>query len=598
MLIRHIRTAAAGIITASILWGGVAVAADKPASTAPKSDAVKSFESVLQRAGEQGFVVIDSQVKQPAPGKPASHNEDIMAPDIEDFGTINCNVTSVLDLSIYQSVSSYEAISLVKSGLEKQGGLEDVMPLVKTYMALGLGTEMASSARNFKGHEARLIESMGRVIDGNHSSSDQNIITQYSNCSADMKLWSVFTKASQALFNTDDEVFELSRENQEFLEDLPPNLKKLVTLRLGIYAAEQKSDPLAIRILSSLAPNTKYGELPALKDDAILYYYGLVRQMKGDPAASQVFTHLAQFDGLYRTRSLQNLAEESLHQGTKLYENFTDDLAAVSQQYNGQAESRQATLQVVKHRLQADQFIDAIEQSIREFAPIDAERIEAVIFAAEHILLRLRDKQKNQQLHALNAYLHDPLFFSKYENIEVLKAQAKETAIDLNLPELVSLISPETPALSKDEKTFLAYTSALIAAKQGDYDRVIDIAKPYKADPEFQALILDAAIQSGNYKQTIESLRHKTANAERFALQSDIAWQKGRWGEAKISLEALAHRVPDIAVSKKIAIANYVGTESLAYVDRAVPKTAADLDLLKVQLDTDIALVKGYLSNG
>jgi len=318
MLVRHIRTSAVGIVTASFLWGDVAIAADKPVSIVPKSDAVKSLESVLQKASEQGFVDIEGQARQPIAGKSILHNEDLAAPIMEDIGAINCQVTSALELQIYQSVSSYEAIPLTKLGLEKNESLEDVMPLVKTYMALGLGTEMASSVRKFEGHKARLIESMGRVIEGYPSPHDQNTVMQYSNCNAEMKFWSVFAKASQGLPDNEDENFDLTHHNQQFLEKLPAHLQKLITLRLGIYAAEQKSENLATRILSSLAPETKYGKPPAVKDDAILYFYGLVRQMKDDPTASQIFKYLGQYDGLYRTRSLQKLAEESFQRMTLL----------------------------------------------------------------------------------------------------------------------------------------------------------------------------------------------------------------------------------------------------------------------------------------
>ncbi len=593
---KRIWNTALGALTASFIWGNVAFAADTSAANAPKSDAVKKLESVLQKAGEQGFVAIQGQAKNPSIN--ISNDEKFNEPIVESFGAINCSVASALDLSIYKSVSSYDAISHVKSGLEKLETIEAVMPLVKTYMALGLGTEVASSVRKFKGHKAELIESIGHAIAGYPLDRDLDIIAQYSNCNADMKLWSLFAKASRTSTITDNETVELSRENQEFLEELPPELKKLMNLRLGIYAAEQQSEALAVRILSSLEPDTKYGKPPTAKDDAILYYYGLVRQMKGDPRASEIFKHLAKSDGLYRTRSLHKLAKKSFKDGTKLYDNFSDDIAAVNQQYHGQAESRQATLQVVKHSLQTDQIIAAIEQSKREFALIDKERMEAVVFAAQHILLRLKDELNSQQLNALNAYLHDPLFFSKYENIDELKSRAKDTANNLNLPELVSIIEPEEKKLSKDQKSFLTYTNALIAAKQGDLDRVLDVEKQYKSDPKFQKLILDAALQSGNYEETIASLRHKEANAERFMMQSDIAWQKGHWGEAKIALEALAHKSPDKEIAKKIAITNYVGTESRAYIGRAVPSSAVELDRLKTQLDNDIKLVKGYLADG
>ncbi|MDB2438725.1 hypothetical protein N9W89_08430 [Hellea sp.] len=598
MALKTIRKTAAGIITASALWGGVAVAADESDPAPPKNDAVTSLENVLQKASEQGFVDIKGQVKASKRRNPVSPNENKVAVEDEDFGTMNCSVTSVLDLSIYKSVSSYEDISLLKSNIAEASTLEHTLPLVKTYMALGLGTEMSSSVQKFKGHKARLIESMGRVIAGNPTENDIKRVVQYSDCNAAMKLWSMFAKASQDTLDTTNEPFTLSRNEKIFLEELPAYLQKLVTLRLGIYAAEEKSETMAVRMLTSLAPETEYGKVPAVKDDAILYFYGLVSQLKGDPAASQIFKHLAQNDGLYRTRSLQKLAEDNINHGTELYDNFSEDLAAVSQQYNGQRESRQATLQVIKHRLKTDQFIDAIKQSKREFALNDAERIEAVNYAAERLTLRLQDAEKSKQIHALNSYLFDPSFFSNYDHLGELKTRAKDTAIDLNLPELVSIITPVDKKLSKDEKASLAYTNALIAQKQGDYDRVFVVSKPYKADPKFQALILEAALKSGNYKQTIDSLSHKAPDAERFALQADIAWQKGHWGEAKISLEALAHKAPDSNVANKIAITNYVGGESLAYVNRAAPKTAADLNLLKAQLDNDIALVKGYLNNG
>ncbi len=596
---RYILTASTVVLSTAMIWGDMAMAEDTSAAHLPKSDAAKSLENILHKAGEQGFLAIEGQNKKPrTPSKTKPLSAVLDPAHFEKLEPINCNIATVLDLSIYQSVSAFDDISLAKSNIKKAERLEDVMSLAKTYLALGFGAETASLVRKFKGHDARLLESMGRLIDGYPSSMDQKTIAEYANCNIGTKFWTLFAKTADAVASIDPEPFELTRDEHIFLEALPPQLQNLVTLRLGIYAAEQSSDILAERILLSLEPQSKYGKLPASKDDDMLYYFALVREMKGDPAARQIFQYLAQYDGLYRTRALQKLAQDNFHNGTTLYESFSDDLEAVSQQYNGQAQSRQATLETIKHRLQAGRLIDAIELSKKEFTLIDIERSQAVALLGDRLHSDLQDEDQSARLYALNSYVHDPLFFSKYVQIEALKNQAYKSAIDLNLPELTSLIMPESHTLTYGQKKRTTYAKVRSAIKHGEYDSAINMSKSHKSDPEFQALILDAAIKSGNRKQALELLRRQPADITRFIQQADMAWQKGHWGEARIALEALAHKKPTKAISDKIAITNYVGIESRAYIDRAIPDTAVELDLLKTQIDSDISLVKAYLTNG
>ena len=593
-----IRRAAASVMTATLLCGGHALAAEQIETKREisESDAASSLRSVLKKAGEQGFIAVNTPQKKTSV-KTSKKETPTQLPVIEQ-GAVSCDDTSALNLSNHVSTVAYDAVLSAKSELNKSKSFEDVMPLAKTYMALGLGAEMSDLVKNYNGHKAQLVDTMGRVIEGYPTTQDYNRVLKYSKCSKAMGFWSEFTRISAEPSPQSGAPFEFSYEEQDFLDQFPEQLKTLVTLRVGIYAAEQRSRMTATDLLAQLEPKSRYGKLPKMKSDDLLYFYGLVRRIDGDNTARQFFEHLAERDGLYRLRSLRKLSEDNLHNGTKLYKNFSDDIAAVSQQYNGQEESRQATLQSVKHYIINDQFIEAIEQAKREFTVFDAERAEAVKFAAERLQKRLNDELNSRKLMALNAYLHDPEFFADYEEITKLKGSANAAAISLNMPELVSIILVDSEGLSPAEKDVLTYAETLIAAKRGEYGTVLKTAKSYADDPKFQALILEAAIKTGDYKKTIASFDAKTSEEERLTLQSQIAWQNGQWGEAKVALEALANESSDTDIKAKIDVAKYVGTERLAYVNRDVPKTADDLDLLRTQVDKDIELVKGYLSRG
>lgn len=603
--LRYVRRASAGMLLASVLWGSVSLAADDAKNKAPNNDAASSLKSILKKASEQGFIAIEGDLEKPVNESPASKTPtpkpDTKITQLEQalpLGAVDCSTTSVLDLSNYTSVESYDAIHKAKSALEKVEKLEDVMPLAHSYMALGFGAEMSGVVKNYKGNKARLIESIGRTIEGDHTVNDYELIVRYSDCNNAAMFWSAFSGLIISPDANNAAPFELSYDDQDILNQLPVNLKKIATTRFGIYAAENGSRSTATKLLSSLVPRARRGELATYRDDGILYLHGLVRQIEGDPTGLQIFKHLAERDGLYRVRSLQRLAEENLSNGTKLYESFSDDVDAINQQYNGQQESRQATLQIIKHSLNTDRFVDAIEQVKRDFTAIDEERVEAVIFAADRMKAAFKDELKSRQLLALNAFLYDLDFFASYDGLTTLQGMANETAIDLNLPELVSNIFSTSKTLSSADKDMLVYAQILIAAKNGEYDVVIKTAKDFSGKPEFQLLKLDAAVKSGNFKETIASLKLKAEDAERYALHSGVAWQNGEWSEAKRALEALADDAPSKDITTKIALANYIGDEGQAYVERAAPKTFVDFEDLTAQLDKDMTIVKGYLSNG
>ena len=596
--LNNIRRAAVGVITATLICSSQALADDeiKAKSKTSESDAASSLRSILKKAGKQGFIDVNA-TKQKSIVK-APELENPTPPPMIKLGDISCDDSSVLDLKDYSSTVSYDAVFSAKSALVDSKDLEDVLPLAKAYMALGFGVEMSGLVKNYKGHKARLIESMGPVIEGYPATQDYKTIEKYSKCNDAMRFWSEFARISAETNPENGAPFEFSYDDQDYLEEFPAHLKTLATLRLGIYTAEQRSKVTSTALLAKLEPKFRYGELSELKSDGLLYFYGLVRRIDNDPTARQIFKYLAERDGLYRLRSLQKLSEENLQSGAELYENYSDDIAAVSQQYNGQEESRQATLEAVKYYIINDQFIEAIEQAKRDLTVMDAERAQAVAFAAERLQSRLKDKLISHKLSALNAYLHDPEFFKDYEELTELKGSANAAAISLNMPELVTVILVDSEDLSSAEKDVLTYAETLIATKRGEYDKVVKLAKSYSGDPKFQALLLNAAIKTGNYKQTIASFNSKTTEAERLTLQSQIAWQNGQWGEAKIALEALANEDPNSDIKAKIDVAKFVDAERRSYANRAVPKTAGDIDQLTAQVDKDLALVKGYLSRG
>jgi len=591
--VKHRHYASAITIVIALSLGNITIAAEQKESVSMRSDPVKSLENVLNQAGKQGLISIGNQAgdAQNDHEKPNSLGPDAQAP-------ADCKVVSVLDLSYHQAVTSFADIPFVKASVKKSSSIEDILPLVKTYLALGLGTELSSMVENQLGREARLLEAIGHLIDGYANDVDQHTIKQYAECNPGSRFWALLAETINSPDDPLAKKLELTKGDLDYIEGLPENIRNHAAIQLGIYAAEQRSVNLADRILTSIDPQTKYGKLPTVKDDGLLYFFALVRQMKGDPVALEIFKNLAQYDGLYRTRSLKTLAEENAINGTTLYGAFSNDLEAVSQQYNGQSESRQAIFQLLVQTSANDKFSEAIAIAKTEFAHDDAERGAAVNLLGRRLQTNLKPGQNDKRLYALNAYLQDIPFFLGYENIEALKDDAQSAAIDLNLPELVSIILPESDKPHPENREKLAYAGVKTALKQGHYSEAVNLARPFASHPEFKPLILDAAIRSGNTAQANKALLENPADINRFEQQVSLAWKNKAWRTARIALEAISHLDPDPEITEKIALVNFVGEESRAYIDRPVPNSALELDLLSKKLSEDISLVKSYLSNG
>lgn len=565
------------------------------------NEASRLLEGIFKKAGEQGFITYDAPkntvektpLQSPEVDEKGGNEERSLMPSLSADGkVISCFATSVLDYDIYQSVSSYTDITAAKSQIKKNENFEDIFDLAKTYLSLGMGAEATDLTARYGIERAHLMAAMGRVISQYPTAEDQDLLQRYYDCNNNAKFWALVGQASSEPFKAPEFTIPLTQGLLDILRQLPPELKALTTSRLAIFQAELGNVKIAERMLVQIEPETSYGTLPKIKTDDRLYLFAMVREAKEDPKASQIFKHLGQYDGLYRIRALEKLAEGNHGADGHPYAEFSDDLKAVSQQYNGRSQSRIATLQVMQHRVEKGQFIDAIETTMREFKRIDSEFEKAVSLIGDHIEKGLNAQKKTTQIYALNGYMYDPKFFDTYSKISALRTLAVDTAISLDLPELAKHL-PKTSDVKQ-----LAYADAKSSFKSGQYDAAIGIATPYTSDTKFNDLIIEASIQSGNREAALKALRRMPSDNSRFAKQVEMAWQKGNWGEAKNALEALAHNDPNEEIKDKITILDFVIKNPKLYSNPSVPNNAEEMDGLMEQLGRDAAIVKGYLKNG
>ncbi len=577
----------------AVLSSGVAYSAEGTVAKEPAGDAAKTLQSILEKAGEQGFLRLEGQE---SPQETAS--EAPQAVDVFDASDANCSLSSIFNLTAYQEVTSFDDVFRARKQLETADKLDDVLSLAKTYMALGLGAELTALAEPF-GDDARskLLQSAGRLVEGYPTDTDRERFQKYSACNINMSLWGLVSKASGADLVAELPVFTMSPPQRQLLEDLPPGLESVFTARLGIYAAETKAVNIAEQFLSNIEPRAVRGHLPSVRSDERLYFYGLVRKLKGDPAANQVFKYLGQYDGNFRARAMRKLVEETSANGTEIYGGFPEDLLAIRQQYMGKKQGRAATLDIVRHWLKDDKYISAINITKEDLNTEQPERAHAVAAIADHILQRLESDSAKVKVFAINGYLYDRAFYSIYSGEDTLKTAVFDNAIELNLPELALLVvsDPSGDSLRASQADF---AKAKLALKHGEYDKVLNVSNKFAGETAYKPLRLEAAMQTGNDKVASSILSAMPASAERSARYANIAMQKGQWREAGAALETLDGKSSNGDVEAKIAITKYVGPQKGAYLNRAVPTTAEGLDEFKDQVSGDIEVVKAYLSNG
>ncbi len=557
----------------------------------PERDAAKSLQSILKKASEQGLLQADK--KSPAEvNNLTAENEKKAELSFLD-GDINCRDTEVFDLSDYNELAGFDAVLKVKSSTLKLEKVEDVLPLAKTYLALGLGAEPASLANQFKTPKAYLLGAMSRMVDGEPNKTDHKIIEKYAPCSKVSEFWGRVATATRDGSHINYGPFQLSGNQLQILEDLPNDLEKVLTSRLGIYAAEQNAISLAEKLIIMLEPKAKIQSLPTDMSHERLYFYGLYRYAKGHDSAKQIFEYLSQYDGSYRTRALHRLVDANTKQGAELHESFSEDLLAIRQLYKGQTQGRQATVEIVRHQLKKDQYIASINLSKSEFSHQDVEHIEAVTIIGDRVHERLELDDKKAKLFALNGYMYDPEFFALHPRISYINDAAYTSALELELPNVALSITPLMTSNGGEASSRKVYAQAQQAFRSADYQAAIDLSKPFNKEDRFQNLILKSAMSLGDVKQAGAVLKDMPVDKTRHGYEANLAWRNGEWQEAKSALEAISKNGTNAKLDGQIAIADYVTSAALA-----TPRTADDLDILNKKISGDIALVKAYLTDG
>lgn len=581
---------------ALILQAVPSYADDKKADKPVEMDPAKRLESVLKQAGQQGLVQVEGVTPiERVPDTPERIRSRAMLAFLE--GQADCTATRIFDLADYRDETSFDKVLKIKSSAVQYKTIDDLLPLAKTYVALGLGAEPVALAEPFNTPEAYLLSAFARTIEEDATDVDRRVIQKYASCNEVSNFWNLVSMASAGEEYTGTGGFNITLNQLQILEDQPEHLENIVTARLGIYAAEQGATHLAEQLFLKIEPKAKNAKLPENKSDERLYFYGLIRHLKGDSKAGQVFNHLGQRDGKYRTRALHRLVKANADEGAELYESFSDDLLSIRQQYNGQSEGREATVEIVRQDLKNDKYVSSVELVKAELAPTTPERLNAVTIIGDRIYERLGSENKSARLFALNGYMHDTAFFEPHPRTNDLRVAAYDSAIALHLPELAVQVTP--PAETKDNEPNIrkqkAFAKAKIALKENDYDAVSSIAGPYKADEKFEKLLLAAAVAIADEKETARILTAKPEAGKHFDKQAQVAWRNSEWDAAKTALEAASK--DDAGLETKIAVAEYVG-QSRTNTATNTLKTADDLDVFNQQLSGDIALVKAYLTNG
>lgn len=596
-------------LSCTVLMGGLstfALAADShspSAGTLPENkedqnksvdDPAKSLQTVLEQAGAQGLLKLEGDTPQSpnrdeAPVKPNTIDHDDMT------GPLDCQVTTILDMTAYQSIVSYEDVRSAKTALEAAQEFDVLLPLAKTYIAIGFGSEASALAQNFDQPEARLLEAWGRTVDGSPDHEDAMRLSYYRSCNRLAEFWSFMAYATGQTGGREyDPGF--TRDSAEILDALPPILQTSMMIRAGIVAAEHGETRTASRLLGFVEPQTRMGEMPSVKQPDRLYLTGLVKQLSGDESSAQIFKHLGEHDGVYRTKSLLNLAEHQIHGGKHTFSEISADLKAVQQQYDGAVDARKVTLEVLRQHLRTDQILSAIDLAKEDLPPDSLERLQAVNFVGDHVSDKLQMEDRQERLYALNGYFYDPSFFLDYRHLAKLKSLVIKAALELNLPELVKSMATADHSVDKQPTKEQLLSQARLAFKRRDYKETIELSQDHLDDDRFKSLTMEASLRMAGEEAPVKDNFSERLNGEDKArFDAGMAWKNGQWQEAGEALRSMQDTKPAPRTQKKISLADYINRDQVADV-----KTydLTDLDALASSIGEDVNLLKEYLDDG
>lgn len=579
------------------------------ADPAPRDQesAAKSLEAILQQAAEDGFIVGKSEkpantskpaaVKAPSPDNTTSSKAQTMARPSSG----NCAVAQAADVTAFTDIAVLADTTEARAKLRQSDWAdEDMKSLIMNYIALGLGTEARALSERV---DAPLLASLGRLLADEAEAQDRALIQSYKSCGGSFSVWDF------AAHIASPDRLDIPRAIEpvifERLSKFPPSLREQLELQFAIYAAETGDIFNAERIMRELFPETKYGELPARKDDDVLYLHALILQQKGDANFVEILTHLATFDGLYKTKAVQALARDSVVTGRALPDTFESDLAAIDYQYGDAVEGKAASLELVKFRSDRHQFSDAINTAKLKFSDTDPQWQESVELIATEISLQLNGDELSPRLYALDGYFHDPDFFDTYSKLQELVFNIHSTAIDLGFPELAEKLTTQLKSLeaadsSVDIQTHLLIAQAALALKNARFEDAVKSLETVKSYAPAETLRQQASLASGD-RALVQSVFSETKASEaRDREYLEFVLQKGRWAEAKVLTANLSTTqdatVDALPFSLNAATLNYLANPTSPKVNTKLPDSANELDGLLSRFKTNAQLAKGLLN--
>lgn len=588
----------------ALVFASFAMAAEPASSTKPQEDAATSLKKILERAGEKGLLKLEDddgskQSAQELISNAAGSGKPQKRPGRQQF---DCHASEVLDLWSYAEIDNFKAASKAKSAITSYESVQDVIPVAQTFLALGLGTEAAASLRSFNSSEAKLLSSLGRIIDGIASGSDVERVASYEACGSLGEFW---VRVAQSVPNFDissDTEWALSSDQNQMLLELPKHLSRALTAMIGIHAAELGRQQQAESFYTILEPQYRYQAEPTNKSDETLYFYALLQAMKEDPVSHQIFEHLAQRDGVFQVRALLKLVQSGPSHSTGKKNDHLTNLLSVQQQYRGKVSSRKVSLEIVKKQTSEHHYAYAIDLTKKEFSETDSEYKDAVEDVGAKLTSELNLDDRSRQINALNGYLHDTGFFSIYSDLGLLQYLAHKAAVDLNLPEIAQNISQAAAAISENAAALakdIVLAEIKLLFKEGDYANVLKSGLEHAADQRFQALLKKASLKQGVKEVSAKIERSLGSPAEKLQYTAEAARKRGDWAVAKTALRSLKEIDSEAKDSSQaLAIVEYVAKDANADRRGLSLATVHGAESLNEKLDADIGLVKEFLTNG
>ena len=579
----------------AILLTQSALAAGEDAQEGLHAEASMSLERILKQAGEQGLLELVED-KDSSGHESAAH--EALPPQGIGSVEVSCEPSKVLNFTHYADVSSFDDVLKAKSNVSVYETANDIMPVAHSYLSLGMGTEAVASMSGFDTPESKLISALGHLVDGTAAPSHIELVQSYKSCDSASELWSLIAGASLDAEPLPDTAWKLSGAQLEMLTELPVHLGAVVVAQLGIYAAELGLSEPAESLLSVIEPRFRLPSGPENQSDEHLYFFALVKDLKGDPKAKAIFEFLAQKDGVYQVRALLHLVNSS-EEGHK---NDNDDLLvnllSVQQQYRGKASARKAGLQIVKTQAAARQYTYAIDLTKREFLPGQKEYVFAVDSIGEQLSHDLNLSDAVRKVTALNGYLYDPKFFSVHNQLGLLQYFAHKAAVDLgfseiaaNIPHAASLAPENAAELAKD----IVLADVKASYKKGDYSSVLKLGLPYVEDKRFHDILKRASFKQDAKADSAGLEAVLSEGIEKLEFQAHVAEQRSDWKKAQAALTSLETlKKDDFKDAKTLEIVDYVASSD----DKKTLSNVKEAEVFQKDLGADISLVKAFLSNG